>query len=63
MKTIQLKDLPKGAMFKRKISAHDTYVRGTYDRTTKRFDCTSWFDIGKWMQLRGTTIVFVDFEF
>lgn len=63
MKTIQLKELPRGALFKRNPSAHDIYERGTYDRSLKRFECTKWFNICQWMYLRGTTIVYVDFEF
>ena len=61
MKPVQLKDLPRGEVFKRKPVGNKVYIRGTYDRTTKKYDCDDWNDISRSMQLRGSTIVYSDF--
>ena len=63
MKTIQLKDLPRGEFFKRKPTSGKVYTRGVYDRTVRKYCCDDWDDISRCIELRGTTIVFVDFEF
>lgn len=63
MKTIQLKDLPKGEFFKRKPASGKVYVRGEYDRSIRKYCCDDWHDISRGIELRGTTIVYANFEF
>jgi len=63
MQTAQIKDLPKGEFFKRKPDAKKVYIRGEYYRPERKFICDDWDDIGRDIALRGSTIVYVDFDF
>ena len=64
MQTIQLKDLPKGEFFKRKEFTDKVYQRSEYYRDTKKYQCDSCDDMwGNGIQLKGTTMVYVGFEY
>lgn len=63
MKTTQLKDLPKGEFFKRNPTSKKVYVRGPFDRSVRKYCCDDWYDISRCIALRGSTIVYADFEF
>jgi hypothetical protein len=63
MQSILLKDVKKGEFIKRKPDAKKVYTRGEYDRAEKRFTCDDWDDISRAVYLKGSTTVFVDFEF
>jgi hypothetical protein len=64
MQTMQLKDVPKGEYFKRKEFTSNVYQRGEYWRDTKKFQCDSCADIwGNGIQLKGTTIVYIGFDY
>lgn len=58
-----LKSLKPGEFFKRKATSDIVYVKGPYDRTDKKFECTKWEDANAWILLKGTTQVVVDFDF
>ena len=64
---MKLKDLKPGAFFTRKpIDApkeSQVYVRGAYDRTLKKYECTKWNDTSKSINLKGETEVYTYFIF
>jgi hypothetical protein len=63
MKAIAVKEVNKGDFIKRKADSHKVYVKGEYDRSLKGFWITDYFDISHSMPLKGSKIVFNDFEF
>jgi hypothetical protein len=58
-----LRDVPRGEFVRRKLDAATTYTRGEYDRTYKRFRCDDWSDISRDIMLKGSTLVWVGFDF
>jgi hypothetical protein len=38
-------------------------VRGEYYRPERKFICDDWDDVGRDVALRGSTIVYIDFDF
>lgn len=64
MTQVQLKDLPKGEFFKRKADASKVYQRTDYNRVAKKYDCRDMLDCwGNGLQLKGTTVVFIGFDY
>jgi hypothetical protein len=63
MKSVMLKDVPHGAFVKRKPEAKSVFTRGDYDRSYKRYALDDWFDISRAVYLKGTTIVYIDFDY
>lgn len=64
MQQIQLKDLPKGEFFKRKADASKVYQRTDYSREAKKYNCRDMLDCwGNGLQLKGTTVVFIGFDY
>lgn len=68
MKEVMLKHVRKGEWFTRKPieypNEHQVYIRGDYDRESKKYECTHWDDcLSNGVMLKGTTIVYVDFTF
>lgn len=63
MKQVLLKDVPRGEFIKRKADAKKVYTRGEYDRAEKRFICDDWDDISRAVYLKGSTPVFIGFDF
>ena len=64
----QLRQLPKGAYFrvldKNGKMSKETYTKGYYDRTSKKFECSKHSDIwGNGRSLKGTTKVTTDFYY
>lgn len=66
---MKLKDLKHGEYFTRK-SMHEreakpsqVYIKGDYDRSTKKYWCQKWDDISRGMELKGDTKVYQDFTF
>lgn len=66
-KTMTLKELKKGEYFTRKDIEFpkDTqvFVRGDYDRSTKKYECHRFSDINDTIYLKGSTNVFTDMTF
>lgn len=62
-----VKDLKKGEFFTRKAIENPTerqvFVRGEYDRETKKYECQRFDDISSCIYLKGDTKVFTDFVF
>jgi hypothetical protein len=67
MKKVLLKTLKRGDLFKRKPEANAIYIREHYNRKDQfgpaSFCCVDWCDIGRDIQLKPTTPVFIDFDF
>jgi len=55
---MKLKDLKKGEYFKRNMFAKKVYIKGAYDRSTKKYECGDFEDISRSIQLKGTTEIF-----
>lgn len=66
---MKLKDLKKGEYFSRKslgeqeAKPSQVYIRGEYDRSSKKYWCQKWDDISKGIELKGDTKVYQDFIF
>ena len=59
----ELRQLPKGTHF-RTLKGSETYIKGSYDRTYKDYDCTKCSDVwGYGKNFKGTTKVRTDFEY
>ena len=64
---VQLKSLKKGTLFTKKPldnpTARQVFVRGDYDRSSKRYDCERFSDMCDTVSLKGETLVYTDFVF
>ena len=64
---MKLKELKRGEYFTLKPIAEpkesQVYIRGEYDRTEKKYDCTKFSDICCSRLLKGDREVYVDFTF
>lgn len=64
---VPLKSLDKGTYFTRKPIEYPTerqvFVRGDYDRSSKRYDCERFSDMCDAVSLKGDTLVYTDFIF
>lgn len=62
-----LKELKKGAFFTRKPVAepteHQVFIRGDYDRETKKYECSRFDDVNDTILLKGRTTVYTEFVF
>ena len=68
MTDVMLKDVKKGGYFTLKPiedpKESQVYVKGDYDRSSKKFECQKFTDIwGNGRLLKGTTKVYIDFTF
>lgn len=63
----KLKDLKQGEWFTRKPidcpKESQVFIREYYIREDKRYFCERWSAIGDGIELKGDTIVYVDFYF
>lgn len=62
-----IKELKKGDFFTKKAvlypSENQVFVRGEYDRSTRRYECYRYSDVNDTQYLRGDKIVFCDLIF
>ena len=62
-----VKELKKGDFFTLKPIAEpkesQVFIRGDYDRTEKKYECTRFDDINRWRLLKPSTVVYTDFIF
>jgi hypothetical protein len=63
IKRVKLKDVKRGEFVRRKPDALTTYTRGEYDRSSKTYSLEDWDDINREVFLKGTTLVYIGFEF
>ena len=61
--TKALRDVKPGEYFKRKPDARAVFVRGAYDRSSKRISATDFDDINRELFIKPDAIVFVGFTF
>ena len=62
-RAVYLKDVKKGNVFRRKPDAATTWIKGDYDRSSKRYDVQDWDDINRTMQIKGLELVYIGFTF
>jgi hypothetical protein len=66
---MKIKDLKRGEFFTRKslngqeAKPSQVYIKGDYDRRTKKYWCQKWDDISRGMEIAGDTEVYQDFIF
>ena len=62
-----IRELKKGDWFTLKPidepKASQVWVRGEYDRSTKRYSVTSWDDVNRELFLKGSREAFTEFTF
>lgn len=62
-----VKQLKKGDFFTRKPIENPTekqvFIRGEYDRSARRYECTRFDDISSQIYLKGDKEIFTDFTF
>ena len=63
MKQIELKQVKSGDWFRRKENSKAVFVRDSYCRSVKKIECYDWNDINRFIYLKPSTMVWVDFEF
>jgi len=64
MQTALIKDLPKGEFFKRKPDASKVYQREEFNRVSKKYNCRDMLDCwGNGLQLKGSTVVYIGFDY
>lgn len=61
MVTIILKQLKVGDLFKLKPNGR-IYVRGTYNRDSRKFEYYDYDNIGRWHECKGDKEVITDFD-
>ena len=60
---IPIKALKKGEFFKLKETASRVYVRGEYDRSSRKYCCFAFDDVCMERLLKGDKLVYVGFTF
>ncbi len=63
LQAVQLKDVKKGDYIKRKPDAKKVFTKGEYCRFDKKYSCDDWEDISRCIMLKGSTIVYIGFDF
>lgn len=64
MKQTELRNVKRGDFFRLANSeTAPVWVRGDYNRSSKKFEAYKYYDVNYWNEFRGSRIVFVDFEF
>ena len=64
MKQTELRNVKHGDFFRLSNSEiAPVWVRGDYNRASKKFEAYKYDNVNYWNEFRGSRIVFVDFEF
>ena len=63
VQAVQLKDVKKGELIKRKPDAKKVFTKGDYCRFDKKYSCDDWDDISRCVMIKGSTIVYIGFDF
>jgi hypothetical protein len=63
VQAVQLKDVKKGEFIKRKPDAKKVFTKGEYCRFDKKYSCDDWDDISRCIMLKGSTIVYIGFDY
>lgn len=59
----KLESLKRGEYFLRKPSSKRVYVRGTYEKSSKRYECFAADDMNQFIYIKGSTLVHTEFEY
>jgi len=60
---IRLATLKKGEFFKRTENAKTVFVKGHYNRSSKKYSCLDTEDMNREIFLSGNKQVYIDFEY
>ena len=63
MQAALIKDLPRGEFFKRKPDAIKVYRRGEYERSSRKYQADDCDDICRELLLKGSTVVYIGFDY
>lgn len=63
MQQTTIKAVKSGDYIKRKSDAKAVYIKGSYDRATKSFECTDAEDINKQIYIKADKTVFIGFTY
>lgn len=64
MKKVILKQVKNGDYFRlRPTEKAPVWVRGDYERDTKKYECYRYDNVNYMLTMKGTREVYVDFEF
>ena len=63
MEQVALKNTKPGELIRRKPDSKVTFVRGAYDQAEKKYELQDWDDFCRFVYLKGSTIVWVGFDF
>lgn len=58
-----IKDLKPGDFFKLSPTSKTVYIRGTYDRSLRKYECQKYDDVNACQYLRGDRTAYTDFTF
>lgn len=61
--TTTMAQCPKGEYFKRTADAKRVWVRGEYNRSSKRYECHAADDVNQFIELAGNRVVFIGFTY
>ena len=57
------KDIKKGEFVRRKATSKKTYTRGTYCRYERKYELHDEDDISRSIYIKGTTKLYIDFDY
>ena len=63
MKKVELKKVKKGEFFKRKENSETVFIKGEYERSDKKYCNSDYWDINRFVYLKGSTMVYTGFDF
>lgn len=64
MEQTELRNVKHGEFFRLANSeTAPVWVRGDYNRSSKKFEAYKYYDVNYWNEFRGSRIVFIDFIF
>jgi hypothetical protein len=58
-----VENIKQGEYVRRSREAQKTYIRGEFDRTSKRYSLTDTADVNREIFVKSGTLLFVGFEF
>lgn len=64
MKRIELRKVKPGEFFR--LASSDSapvWVRGEYDRSERKYECSRFDDVNHWSYFQGSRLVYVGFDF
>lgn len=59
----KVEGIKQGEYVRRKVDARTTYIRRTYDVSTKRYLLEAADDMNRWVEVKKGTVLFVGFTY